>query len=486
MTDVSGRSGFLRGLALRFGPRHQVTDWEFLEPAREIVEAPLSPVRVALAIVICAIFTVCVAATVFGRVDIYAVAPGRIQPAGRTKVIEPMEDGKVIAIHVENGSHVSAGQVLAELDPTLNEADRLAAGAEQADLAGEIARRKAVVAAAAGRGPAVIDFPASVSPDIRDREQGVLTADLARLRTNLALLEAKRDENAEHIQALNMMLTANRQLAGTLSERVAMRRGLQQEGWDSRANVMDASEDLQKQQAEIVSEQGELLQAQAEFTTARREIGDTVAQFIQENVTALEAAENKFDSNSQALVKAQARLDHMRLVSPISGTVQQLEVTTIGQVVSTGRQLMTVVPDSAALEIEAQVKNDDIGFVRAGQRAVVKIQSFPFTRYGTLSGVVVRVSRDAVTSPDKIPGGDTEDKPDQPTALATTSTPPTQDLVYPVRVLLDQSAVVVGGKQVKLVPGMSVSVEIRTGRRRVISYIMSPLIKTVAESGHER
>ena len=488
MSGVGRGVGNLRTFAQRFGPQIHASDREFLEPARELVESPPSPIRMTLAMVICAIFVVAMSAATIGRIDIYAVAPGRIQPAGRTKVIQPLEDGKVTAIYVQDGSRVSEGQVLVELDPTLNAADRAAAAVEQQALAGEIARRKAAVAAARARRyvAPLISFPEDVRPDIRAREAAVLTADLKRLGTSVELLQAKIAENMEHIHALDMSMVTDRRLASTLSRRVDMRQGLQRDGWDSRSNVLDASEDLQKQTTQMVSEQGQVLETRAEIATGCRQIDDTVAQFVSDNTTALDAAEAKYDSNTQALVKASAKLEHMRLAAPIAGTVQQLEVTTIGQVVTTGQQVMTVVPNQGALEIEALVQNQDIGFVHSGQTAVVKIDSFPFTRYGTLGGRVVRVSRDAVSSPQQLPQGDTEYKPTAAQNGAASPTPKTQDLVYSVRVLLDRQTMMVDGRPVQLSPGMSASVEIRTGKRRVISYLLSPFIKTVTEAGHER
>src|SRR5262249_43356362 len=107
-------------------------------------------------------------------------------------------------------------------------------------------------------------------------------------------------------------------------------------------------------------------------------------------------AERKRDQTFQDLVKARAKNTHTRLTAPVDGVVQQLAVTTIGQVVASGQALMTIVPEGAPLEVVALVLNKDIGFVKVGQKVVVKVESFPFTRYGTIDGTVIRVSPDAV------------------------------------------------------------------------------------------
>ena len=483
----TSKGGF-RTILKRFGPTTYVADREFLEPAREIIESPPSPIKIVLAVMICVIVLFGFLVSIFGKVDIYAVASGRIQPSGRTKFIQPLESGKVMAVFVEDGRTVVAGQRLIDLDTTETSADSLAAAAQQGALEGEIIRRKALIAAAQSRSfePRRVLFPATVGRDIRMREQAVFNADLAKLGSSVALLKAKIDEDQAHIRTLTSTLQADRKIASTLSRRVAMRADLQKDGWDSAANVMDAIEENQRELSSITSEQGEIAQAQAEINSQRKQIDDTVAQFQSDNSTALDTAEAKVDNNTQVLIKANAKLANMRLRSPISGTVQQLDVTTIGQVVTSGQQLMTIVPSLPTLEIEALLQNQDAGFVHAGQRAVIKIDSFPFTRYGTIEGTVVRIARDAVTSPQKLPPSDTEDKPVSGQSGVGAPTPPTQDLVFPVYVTLDKKAMVVDGKQVPLTAGMSATVEIRTGRRRVISYLLSPFVKTISETGHER
>ena len=149
------------------------------------------------------------------------------------------------------------------------------------------------------------------------------------------------------------------------------------------------------------------------------------------------------------------------LTAPIDGVVQQLAVHTVGGIVTPAQQLMVVAPEDGQLEVEAILENKDIGFVNEGQDAEVKIDAFPFTRYGTVEGKVTSLSRDAVQI-DKV------------------------GLVYTAKVSLTRSTIQVDTKEIRLTPGMSVAVEIKTGKRRLIEYFLSPLLQAGHESIRER
>lgn len=149
------------------------------------------------------------------------------------------------------------------------------------------------------------------------------------------------------------------------------------------------------------------------------------------------------------------------LTAPVSGEVQQLAVHTIGGVVESGKPLLAIVPVEQALEVEALVLNKDIGFVREGQEVAIKIDSFPFTRYGLINGEVVSISDDAV----------------QHEHLG---------LVYAARVQMERATMDIDGKTIQLSPGMAVSAEVKTGQRRIAEYLLSPVAKSARESMRER
>jgi hemolysin D len=197
----------------------------------------------------------------------------------------------------------------------------------------------------------------------------------------------------------------------------------------------------------------------------------------------LSDAQKKVEEFSQDLVKAERKYDEQVLRSPIDGTVQQLAMHTVGGVVTPAQQLMLIVPADSRLEAEAMISNRDIGFINAGQDAEIKIDTFNFTRYGLLRGKVVSISQDAIVKekPNDKAGAAKADG-----ALSDSSEPDGQQLVYSTRVALDQTRMQVDDRLVNLVPGMAVTVEIKTGKRRIIEYLMSPLLRYKQESIRER
>lgn len=173
----------------------------------------------------------------------------------------------------------------------------------------------------------------------------------------------------------------------------------------------------------------------------------------------------KAASLEQDLFKATDRAQVQTLRAPVDGTVQQIKVHTVGGVVTPAQELMTVVPAQALLQVEAKLPNKDIGFVDAGQIAEIKVDAFPFTRYGTIDGTVATVSLDAIKDEDS----------------------PAKEFVFPIRVALAADSILVeNGKRVPLTPGMTVLAEVKTGKRTLIEYVLAPLKRYRAESGRER
>jgi hemolysin D len=463
------------------------TDREFLPAALEILVTPPSPVAKSLLLAICALFFGALAWSYFGWIDIYAVAPGKIQPDGGSKVVQPIDAGKVAAIRVQNGSRVNAGDVLVELDSTETTADRQAEATDLEAASAEAARRKAAIAAAQTEAmtPVPIAFSASISEPVRHREEGVLAADLAQLRSSVNGLKSQLAEKVATKARLEATIAERQKLIALTKERVSMRETLQAMGADSRAQTIEALQEYETQLTTDTDERGQLLETGAAMASLDRKIDQSITQFIADQSQKLAESEHKRDHLEQDLIKAQSKASHAVLKAPIAGTVQQLAVSSLGQVVTSGQPLLTIVPSDQPLEIKAMVANQDIGFVEAGQNAVVKVDSFPFTRYGTIDGIVERVSRDAVDERDATELSDAANAA-RPQGAAPGSPPKTQNLVFPATIRLAKRTMDVDGKEVALMPGMAVNVEIKTGQRRAIDYLLSPLREMVSETARER
>ena len=462
-------------------------DREFLPASLEILVTPPSPVARALLIAICSLFFLALAWSYFGWIDIYAVAPGKFQPIGGSKVVQPLEPGKVIAVHVENGSRVLAGDLLLELDPTETAADREAQARDLEAASAEAARRRAAVAAAQSTAlqPPSIGFDPGIGASVRHREEGVLTADLAQLRSSLDGLNAQLAEKVATKERLTSTIAAREKLITLAKERVAMRQQLDAMGSGSRGQTIEALQQLETQITTDTGDRGQLIETDAAMGSLQRKLEQTTAAFIAEQSQKLAEVEAKRDHLQQDLIKAQSKANRTELRAPIAGTVQQLAVSSLGQVVTSGQSLMTIVPLGGSIEVEAMIANADIGFVEVGQPAVIKVDAFPFTRYGTIDGAVERVSRDAVDQRAATVLSDAANAAKPQSAAPNTPAKP-QDLVFPATIKVTQRTIAVDGKDIALLPGMGVSVEIKTGRRRAIDYLLSPLREIASRAGSER
>jgi hemolysin D len=467
--------------------RARRADAEFLPAALELIETPASPISMALMGTICCLVVVVLIWGYFGHLDILAIAQGKIQPSGRVKVIQPLETGKVTAIHVKNGKHVEAGAILVELEPTEALADETGTAAGYAAFKAEAERRRAaLIAAKAGTltEPPKIAWAEDIPRPIREREEEVLADDLRQLAAQIGSLDAQLAQKRAEEAALQATIESQSALVSTLQERVDMREKLAKTGAGARAPVIDALETMQYHQTTLMTQKGQLEEAAANIEVLAQERDKIFRTFISDNGQKYAEAARQGDDYEQRLTKARAKREHMTLVSPVAGAIMSLSVTTLGQVVTTSEELMRIVPDDAGLEIECYLQNKDIGFVAVGQEAQVKIESFPFTRYGTIKARVTNVARDAIPEPDaQMIEGDP--------AKATKSGQPagtqrTQNLVFPVALSPDRLSIEADGADIDLSPGMAVSVEIKTGRRRILEYVFSPLVETASRAMKER
>jgi hemolysin D len=464
-----------------------LSDREFLAPALEIVETPPSPVHVAFLWIICAFVVAALAWAYFGRVDIVAAAQGKFQPTGQVKVVEPLETGRVEDIRVGNGSLVRAGDVLVELDRSAALADSEGARAELASARAEILRRKAALSAAlehrVDASPA-IDWPGDVAPDVRERETRVLAADLGQLAASVASFDAERAQKTAEGDKLRETIATQKNLVATLQERVNMRTKLVEEKAGAKAAVIDATETLQYQITQEAKQEQELASLTAGLEVIARNSDKAVQDFISDNAQKIEDAERRTEDVEQRLAKAEAALDHLTLRAPIAGRVQSSIITNVGQVVSSGQEIMRIVPEDSGLEIQAYVRNRDMGFVSVGQEAVVKVESFPFTRYGVIKAHVARIAKDAIPEPDAsaIEGDPTRVS----NAAGFAGGERTQNLVFPVVLKPDAETINVDGVAQPLTSGMAVTVELKTGARRLLEYLFSPLVEVASNAMRER
>ena len=453
----------------------------FLPAALEIVETPPSPIGRLIAITIAVLFCAALVWSWWGTVDIVASATGKIVPSGRTKVIQPFETGVVRAIRVQDGQAVKAGDVLVELDPTVNAAER---DHLQNDLLAEQLNAARLRAALAAVGDLEADFvaPAGADPVLVGTQRQLLLNQVNEHRAKIASLarqQAQKEAEQDTIGATIHKLEAT---IPVVQQRVDIRKTLMERELTSKITYFEILQLLVEQQEELSVQKSHLNEAAAAVAAIRETRGQAVAEYRKSLSDELAKAEQKANGLTQDLIKAERKTTLQRLAAPVDGVVQQLAIHTVGGVVTPAQALLVIVPNDSRLEIEAMVSNRDIGFIHTGQEAQIKIDTFNFTRYGLLHGEVLSVSQDAIIRDQ--PQDRSGDR--RQGAQNDSSEPKGQELNYGARISLDRTKMQVEERMVDLSPGMAVTVEIKTGTRTILSYVLSPILRYQQEALRER
>jgi hemolysin D len=453
----------------------------FLPAALEIVETPPSPIGRAIGATIILLFSVALVWAWWGTIDIVASATGKILPSGRTKVVQPFETGVVRSIRVQDGQPVKAGDVLIELDPTVNAAER---DHLHNDLLAERLNIARLRAALADADDPVADFkpPADADPELIGTQRQLLLNQVTEHRAKITALlrqqaqkEAEQATTAATIHKLETIIPV-------VQSRVDIRKTLVEKELGSKLSYFEVFQLLVEQQEEFNVQKSHLRETEAAIAAIRETRGQAAAEYRHALSDELAKAEQKANGLAQDLIKAEQRTRLQLLTASVNGVVQQLAIHTVGGVVTPAQPLAVVVPSDSRLEIEAMVSNRDIGFVHAGQHVEIKVDTFNFTRYGLLHGQVLSVSQDAVIRDRQQDGSG-----GRPLGTANeTSEPKGQELNYSARISLDRTQMQIDDKMINLSPGMAVTVEIKTGSRRILSYLLSPLLRYRQETLRER
>tara|TARA_B100001094_G_C18163494_1_gene790677 strand:- start:241 stop:1620 length:1380 start_codon:yes stop_codon:yes gene_type:complete len=433
-------------------------EYEFLPAYLEVLEKPAAPWARRTAWALLSLLVLALIWSIVGKIDIHASAEGKVMVSSHSKIIQALEQGEVQAIFVEDGQSVKQGDVLIQLNPVGVNADSQRLSEQLTYYMLEKARMQALLSDAplqkfvAPKGiqaQQIVDTQAHLKS-----EYSSFLAELQRLTEEEKVTVAEAQAKQEEIQALYL-------LRDNIQKRLQSRQKLAQ-------SELIAQDELLQQERELLD-----VERQIKVNRAARKVLQRKAISVAQQKVTFKAKQDldwrqkltQLDVNikqtQQDLVKAKEHQRVQSLRAPVDGVVQQLVVHTLGGVVQPAQALMVIVPEQAELEAQVNILNKDIGFVMAGQTVEIKIDSFPFTKYGTVPGEVLYVSRDAV-----------EDEKLGP--------------VFPARVRLKHHAILVDQTWVNLNAGMSLRAEIQTGTRRVIEYLLSPLQQYQAEALRER
>ncbi len=263
-----------------------------------------------------------------------------------------------------------------------------------------------------------------------------------------------------------------------------MKQDLLIKGLTPKTEMLTIQQQYIEMQRDRDSAAAHLQEAKSQIASIQRQKAQADEEFKRDRLKELADAETQGQALDQELTKAAERERLKRIAAPVAGTVQQLSLHTVGGMIQPGQELMAIVPDDTGIEIEAMVQNQDIGFVYEGEEAVIKLDAFPFTRYGTVAGKIKTVSEDAIASGNNNAAAFAQARNDQAHGDAPASS--SNQLFYAARVTLDKTTMNVDGKTVNLAPGMAATVEIKTGKRKMIEFLLSPLMRMTQEAGRER
>lgn len=462
----------------------QRQETEFLPAALEIIETPPSPAGRALILLLCGFLLVALLWSVLAKVDIIVAAPGRISPLDSVQTVSwggtgGAVDGTVGVVRelrVAEGDMVRKGQLLIALDPTITgaESDQAQRGLDSAQA--EAARSRALVGYLSTGRVAMPAVPGATPQEAAVQAQ-LVRSTVGEYEARAASIDQQRAEKQAQLQSA---VTQRGMLADTLAlldKEIAMRSELAAKGYQSKVSLYQIQQMRIERQREIEQQESLAVQARAALADLGQQRQQLRESLARGSLADLSKASDDASLRARELAKAQHRDRLLQIRAPVDGTVENLRVRTVGSAVQAAQPLLSIVPRGGPLFVEALVPNAEIGFVRVGQAVQVKVDAYPFTDYGMLHGVITSIGRDSVEGLEE--GG-----------RAEASVPSG----FKVRVRLQEDALRYGDcspgsrdcHALRLTPGMRVQAEVRTGRRRIIQYLLSPLMTTGAEAGRER
>lgn len=392
------------------------------------------------------------------KVDIIISAQGKIVPSGKTKTIQAADEGVVKDIYVADGQLVQAGDKLIALDSTSPAADEQQLKNRFVKAQLTVQRLRVELGESIELGNDV-----NASDGILETENLLLIANMAAYDEQVNLLS---HELLQHQAAVETSKAESRKLRMTMTHLDSMREKKSEQaekGLVPRSEVEDIQFELESVEQDLTSSYLKTKEQQAKAAAALENIQAANLDRRSELLKKLAEAEHELDAVQQDLIKAKERIAYQILKAPVSGVIQQLAVNTIGGVVTKAQNLMTIVPENSELEMEAEILNKDIGFLEPQLPVKIKIDAFEYTRYGTLAGIIEWLGSDAVVDENK-------------------------GAIYPTRIVLSETVLPnqVSGRIARVLPGMSATVDVVIGQRRLIEYFIGPMLRYKDESLTER
>lgn len=419
-------------------------------------DLPLS--RHIILIVICAFFLLFFIWATFASLEETTRGEGKIIPSKEIQKLSSLEGGIIDEILVKEGDEVKAGQIVVRLRDVGASADYGSGEAKLLGLKAAIARLQAEVD---GKMP---EFP----PDVMEKLPQAVTDEMAAFRANqdkingqTIILQQQKSQRAQELSELQIKSSDIGGQIAIIRDRKSMVEPLVARGSAPKMELLEFEQQIREKQTELNSVNAAMPRARAAIAEAEARIRDVEATARATAQTELTAKTNEMTAIEKGLVGLEDKKDRTEIKSPVNGYVKDLKVYTVGGVVQPGQDFVEIVPKDDQLLVEARIKPMDIAFLYPDQPAMVKISAYDFSIYGGLKGKVVAISPDAVT----------DEKGES---------------FYTVRVMTQENALKRKGEVLPIIPGMVATVDILTGEKTVMEYILKPFVKTLDSSMNER
>lgn len=431
---------------------------EFLPAVLEVTETPPSHAARLLTYLIMLMFTVLILWSVLGKIDIIATAAGKLMPASNIKTIQTLVDSEIEEIYVQEGQYVKEGQDLIKFNQTEVQANIRRIKNEMKALEIAVARLQALLT---DNPEENFVYDETIDEYLIKMHSGLLKSQMTEKAAKIEVLNGQIAKAEKEKDTIRADLKRIEKLLPSVEERIEKKKILADKKLIARLTFLEQEEELTNLQEQRNVQAKKMAETEANIEFLKKELQQYLAEFDKNVMQELTDSREKLASYQQELIKYEEALKRTIVKAPLSGYVQQLVYHTKGGVVETAKPIMNLVPEDYQLEADVMILNKDIGFVRPEQDVEIKIDSFPFTKYGTIKGKVRNISGDAVQD-EKL------------------------GLIFPSRLTLLDNKIKADGQIVQLKPGMSVTAEIKTGKRRVIEYLLSPVMKYLNESMRER
>ena len=444
---------------------------DFAPSILAIQARPASPLPRAMLYTLLTLFVLIALWAIFGKVDVVAVAQGKLVPQSYLKIVQPAEAGIVKEILVKEGDSVTQGQILMRMDAQSQESDTKMVEAELKQRALQLRR---IDAELAGK-------PLMQKPDDDPVQFQQLLSQYQSHRQAfddaVAQEQALLNKATEDYQGARQTETKIRNVLPAYQEQEAAWQKLHKDGYAGRLLVLERERERIEKEGDLKTQAFAVESLKASIAQSQKRLAQITSNYKQQLHNERVEAQGQLNKLQQEVAKQRHKQTLLELKASQAGKIKDVATHTIGSVVSPGTILLTLVPVDEPLQAEVMINNDDVGFVHEAQSVKLKLAAYPFQKYGMVDGTVTHVSADA--------NDQNQGKQNQPNQNGASS--PTSDRAgYKAIVTLNAQSLNASGKTFNLTPGMQVAAEFNQGKRTIMEYLLSPVQGVFQEAARER